>query len=129
MDRDIGKRINLIRKNANLSQEAFGNRLKITKASVSRLESGINKPSKQTLKLICQEDWNGEIINEDWLLTGAGGTENMYIPKDMRYVYNIGRLSNEKNDFKKFCLNLMMNLPDEYWDYIYQEFMKFKKGE
>lgn len=125
----IGERIKLIRKNAKLSQEVFGNRLKITKASVSRLESGINNPSEQTLKLICQENWNGELINEDWLRTGAGGPENMYIPKDMRYIYNIGKLSNEKNDFKKFCLNLIMNLPDEYWNYIYQEFMKFKKGE
>ena len=121
----MNERIRLIRKTANLSQEAFGKRLSITKASVSRIESGINNPSEQTIKLICQE-FN---INEDWLRTGAGGPENMYIPEDMIYTYNIGKLSNEKNEFKKFCINLMMNIPDEYWDFLYQEFMKFKKGE
>lgn len=121
----IKERIKLIRKNSGLSQEAFGKRLSITKASVSRIESGINNPSEQTIKLICQE-FN---INEDWLRTGAGGSENMYIPEDMIYTYNIGKLSNEKNEFKKFCINLMMNIPDEYWDFLYQEFMKFKKRE
>ena len=71
----MNERIKLIRKEAKLSQEDFGNRLSITKASISRLESGINNPSDQTISLICKE-FN---VNEDWLRTGAGGDENRYI--------------------------------------------------
>lgn len=119
----MNTRIKLIRKKAAISQEEFGNRIGITKSSVSLLESGKNNPSDQTVKLICQE-FN---INEDWLRTGAGGEENMYIPEDMIYLQNIGRLGSEKNDFKRFYLNTLMNLPDEYWEYIYNEFMKFKR--
>ncbi len=55
----------------------------------------------------------------------------MLIPNDMVYAFNIGSLGSEKNEFKKFYLNMMMNLPDEYWNYIYDEFKKFanKKNE
>lgn len=116
-------RIKLIRTKEKLSQQAFGNRLSITKASVSRIESGINNPSDQTLKLICQE-FN---INEDWLRNGTGGEENMYIPDDMVLIKNIGKMAGEQNEFKKFCLSMLMDLPDEYWDYIYNEFKKFER--
>ena len=119
----MNDRIKLIRKNKGLSQKEFGKRLSVTKASISRIESGINNPSDQTIKLICSE-FN---VNEDWLRTGAGGEENMFIPDDMQYFQNVGKLGNEKNEFKKFYLNMMMGLPDEYWDYIYKEFKKFEE--
>lgn len=64
----MNNRIKEIRKKYELNQEQFGEKLKITKASVSRLESGINKPSEQTIKLICTEF----DINENWLRTGKG---------------------------------------------------------
>lgn len=119
----MNDRIKLIRKNKGLSQEEFGKRLSVTKASISRIEAGINNPSDQTIKLICSE-FN---VNEDWLRTGAGGEENMFISEDMQYFQNVGKLGSEKNEFKKFYLNMMMGLPDEYWDYIYKEFKKFEE--
>lgn len=70
-------RIKSIRKSKRLSQEEFGSRIGITKSSVSLLESGRNSPSEQTIKLLCTE-FN---VNEDWLRTGAGGDENMFILK------------------------------------------------
>lgn len=119
---NLNERIKQIRKAKGLSQEEFGKHLMITKASVSRIESGLNNPSEQTIKLICNE-FN---VNKDWLLTGAGGEENMFIPDDMKYFFNVGKLSSEQNEFKKFYLNMMMNLPDDYWNYIYNEFKKFE---
>lgn len=121
----MNERIKLIRKKAKLNQEEFGSRLEITKSSVSRIEAGINNPSDQTIKLICSEF----DINEDWLRTGNGGEENMYIPEDVRYLKNVGKIGNEQNEFKKFYLNMLMNLPDEYWDYIYNEFKKFEENK
>lgn len=61
-------RIHKIRSDHKMNQEDFGKKISITKASVSRLESGINNPSEQTIKLICSE-FN---VNENWLLTGEG---------------------------------------------------------
>lgn len=62
----MNNRIKELRKSLNLTQEEFANRLAITKASVSRLESGINNPSDQTIKLICSEF----CIRREWLEFG-----------------------------------------------------------
>ena len=117
----MNNRIKEVRKKIGLSQEEFGKRLMVTKTSISKIEAGINNPSDQTIKLICSE-FN---VNEDWLRTGIGDENNMFITDDMKYFQNLGKLAAEKNGFKKFCLNMIMGLPDEYWDYIYREFKKF----
>lgn len=119
----MNNRIKEIRKKLGLSQEEFGKRLRVTKTSISKIEAGINNPSDQTIKLICSE-FN---VNEEWLCTGAGGQDNMFLSEDVKYFQNIGKLGAEKNDFKKFCLNMLMGLPDEYWDCIYKEFKKFDR--
>lgn len=62
----MNNRIKELRKSLNLTQEEFANRLAITKASVSRLESGVNNPSDQTIKLICSEFG----IRREWLELG-----------------------------------------------------------
>lgn len=121
----MNNRIKLIRKRADLSQDEFGKKIGITKSSVSLLESGKNNPSDQTIKLLCSEFG----VNEDWLRTGAGGEENMYIPEDMMFMKNAGKLAKEKNKFKQLYLNMLMQLPDEYWDYIYGEFKKLEKEQ
>lgn len=64
----MNNRIKEIRKKLNLSQDAFGKRLGITGASVSRLESGDREPSDQTVLSMCREF----SVNEIWLRTGEG---------------------------------------------------------
>lgn len=93
----MNERIKELRKELGLSQESFGERLKITKASVSRIESGINNPSDQTIKLICSEFH----VNENWLRTGDGGIKNMFkkdFPNDeyMAYATLIGNGANDR---------------------------------
>lgn len=61
-------RIKQIRKDNILSMEEFAKRIGITRSSVSRIESGENNPSEQTIILICKEFG----INKEWLLTGKG---------------------------------------------------------
>lgn len=119
---EINIRVKKVRENLKKSQKAFGSALGLKPNSVSDIETGKNNVSEQSIKAICRE-FN---VNEDWLRTGAGGEENMFVPDDMQYFQNVGKLGNEKNEFKKFYLNMMMGLPDEYWDYIYKEFKKFE---
>ena len=45
----INERIRKLRKELKVSQEAFGNKIGIKKASVSLIEKGINNPSEQTI--------------------------------------------------------------------------------
>lgn len=123
----MNNRIKQLRKKLNLTQQEFANRLGLKRNSVANYETGRNTPIDPIITSICRE-FN---VNEDWLRNGTGGTDNMFVPEDAIYLQNIGKLGNEKNEFKKFYLNTMMNLPDEFWDYIYKEFQKFndKKGE
>ena len=118
-----GERVKSVRKSCNLTLEKFGKRLGVTKTAISYVESDKRNLTEQMLKAICREF----SVNEDWLRTGSGGSENMFIPEDMRYINTVGKLGNEQNDFKKFCISMLMDLPDEYWDYLYNEFKKFEK--
>ncbi|WP_279159592.1 helix-turn-helix domain-containing protein [Thomasclavelia cocleata] len=65
---DMNNRIKLLRKNLNLSQEDFGARIGITRASISNIEKGTRNMSEQTIKSICRE-FN---ISPLWLKTGEG---------------------------------------------------------
>ena len=121
-----GERVKTIRKAKEMSMEQFGERIgNISKSTISNIENGNRNLTDLMLKSI----WSEFNVNEDWLRTGAGGPENMFIPEDMRYLNTVGRLGNEQNEFKKFCINMLMELPDKYWDYIYEEFKKFEKKE
>ena len=70
--------------------EKFGVRIGMTKASVSRIESGKNNPSEQTIMLICNEFK----INKEWLVTGQGEIEN-----------------DEDIDFGRMCADIGINDP------------------
>lgn len=120
-----GERVKLVREAKEMTMEQFGERLGVTKVAISNIEKDKRNLTGQMLKSICREF----AVNEDWLRTGAGGPENAFIPEDMRYLNTVGKLGNEQNDFKKFCINMLMDLPDKYWDYIYNEFKKFEKNK
>lgn len=64
----IGDRIFFLRKQLNLSQRAFGEKIGIKKASMSSIEKNKSNPSTQTIKLICIE-FN---VSYDWLVDGVG---------------------------------------------------------
>lgn len=68
MNNNLGARIKELRSTLNLSMEAFGNKIGVTKSSISKLEKSENNPSEQTLKLICRE-YN---VNYLWLTEGSG---------------------------------------------------------
>lgn len=124
--KDIYERIAYVRRYFDKSQQDFGEKICVTYSAISLIERKKREPSDRIIRDICRE-FN---INEDWLREGTGGIENMLASKDMVYLSNIGNLGKEKNEFKKFYLNMMMNMPDEYWNYIYGEFKKFcKKNE
>jgi len=65
---DIGERIKTLRKELTLTLEKFGEKIGITKASLSTIENHKTNPSEQTIMLICRE-FN---VNEEWLRNGTG---------------------------------------------------------
>lgn len=107
----MNERFKELRKFLKLSQEEFGKRIGITKASVSRLESGENNPSDQTVMLIC----NGFNVNETWLRTGEG---EMFRERSMEDVLTdfMKDLSFEGDEsFKKRFVQAIAQMSDEGW--------------
>ena len=73
----MNERIRYLRKELlGLTLEKFGERLGVTKVTISRLENGINAVTDQMFKSICRE-FN---VNEDWLRDGIG--EPFDLPED-----------------------------------------------
>lgn len=89
----MNSRIKEIRIKNGLSQEEFGKRLRITRSSVCKLESGENNPSQQTVILLCQE-FN---VNEHWLRTGEGDPQATST-QELRFAKNIAKLQRTDNE-------------------------------
>lgn len=121
----MNTRIKDIRKTLDMSQDAFAQRIGMKGSSISLLESGGRNITEQVIRLICKE-FN---VNEDWLRTGAGGPDNMFLPNDASLLMNMGKLADSDNRFKKFCVETLMNAPDDFFDYVYNEFLKFEQNE
>lgn len=64
----INDRVKEVRKVLNMSQEAFGEKLGITKSAVSIIESGKTKVTDTMTRLICNEF----DVDPFWLETGDG---------------------------------------------------------
>lgn len=64
----MNKRVKEVRNVLKLSQEDFGQRIGITRASISNIEKGSRNMSEQTLKSICRE-FN---VSYAWLKDGKG---------------------------------------------------------
>ena len=62
------ERVRKVRNELDLTCEAFGDRLGVSKVSISNLENGVNNLSPRMAKSICRE-YN---VNPYWLETGNG---------------------------------------------------------
>lgn len=71
----ISNRIRTLRKNEDMTQKEFANRLLISQSYLSGLENGNELPTNKLSKLICLEFG----VNEAWLISGLGEMyDNVY---------------------------------------------------
>lgn len=99
-------RIKEVRKYAELSQTKFAEKLKISRSAMSKLESGENAPSEQTISLICKE-FN---VREEWLRTGNG---EMYNEKDGTFTGLLAELEETDDEFIKSLIAVYMGLDED----------------
>lgn len=104
-------RISQIRKNNNMTQEAFAKKLNLSKNFVWMLEKGERVASDRTIADICRE-FN---VNEKWLRTGDGEqttklTRNQEIAK---FANDIMELP-DKN-IKKRLINALSKFDERDW--------------
>lgn len=118
----MNERLKVIRKGTHLNQEEFGKILGVTKASISRLESGINKLTDRMIISICRE-FN---INEDWFRYGDG---NMYssMTENEQDIKNIISKIYSGNDTSRIAiLNTVATIiHDDYcWNIIEKQLLQ-----
>lgn len=109
-----GERIKKLRKDLDLTQQKFGERLGIKGNTVAQYELGRNEPIDAVLSLICKE-FN---VNEEWLRTGSG---NMFIEQseDTQIASFIGDiLKDEEESFKKRLISGLAALDQNGWDVL-----------
>lgn len=63
-----GERVKEIRKTLGLTLDKFGEKVGVSKQTISRIENGINNVTEQMAKSICRE----YSVSEDWLRDGTG---------------------------------------------------------
>ena len=71
---NIGDRLKRLRKELDLTQEAFASRIGSVQNTITGYESGRRNPSSPVISLICREF----DVNEEWLRSGTG---EMFAPE------------------------------------------------
>lgn len=85
------ERVRTLRKSLNLSQEAFAERIGMTKNYISLVETGNRNLSERTISDICRV-FN---VNRDWLVDGIG--DPLLPPEDEEAAYVAELLGDDDN--------------------------------
>ena len=107
-------RIKKIRKELDLTQQKFADRLGVQRNTIAMYEMGRTLPSDAIMRSICRE-FN---VNEDWLRTGEG---EMFIKltRDEEMAKLTKKLLNEEEDsFKNRLISVLANLTDVQWEVL-----------
>ena len=107
-------RIKKIRKELDLTQQKFADRIGVKRNTVGQWECGINPLTDQTISSICRE-FN---VNENWLRTGKG---EMFIKqtRDEQIASFIGSIqSGEDDSFKKRFISMLSSLDESEWEVL-----------
>ena len=113
----MNKRIMLLRKELNLTLEKFGQRIGVTRAAISNIETGNRKVTEQMFKSICRE-FN---VREDWLRNGNG---EMFknLSEDEKVAAILGNIFTDKEseiyDFKMAVFRELGKLDEKDWTVI-----------
>ena len=93
-----------------MSQEAFGSKLGVTGAAISRIEAGSRKASDQIILAICRE-FN---VNEEWLRTGK---EPMFIEQTNAEEIDsfIKDILQGEPDFRRRVVSVLSRMTQDEW--------------
>lgn len=98
-----GERVKQIRKGKKLTLEKFGERVGVTKQTISRIENGINSLTDQMILSICRE-FN---VNEEWLRNGNGDMFKKPSDEVGYYVEELLEYDGHGNPFYDMIIEMM----------------------
>lgn len=99
------ERVKEIRKTLGLTLEKFGERIGVTRGSMSNIENGNRNLTEQMTKSICREF----SVDYMWLTTGEG---EMFIDTDDDFIERIDRIMAGEDEARKNLFKFMLELSD-----------------
>lgn len=103
----MNERIRELRKALDLTLEKFGANLGVTKVAISNIEKGNRNLTEQMIKAICNVNWNGKFVNEEWLRTGVGDMFIELPPEDEVGILVSNLIEEKDNPFYDIILETM----------------------
>lgn len=100
------ERVKEIRKTLGLTLEKFGERIGVTRGSMSNIENGNRNLTEQMTKSICREF----SVDCMWLTTGEG---EMFIDTDDDFIERIDRIMAGEDEARKNLFKFMLELSDD----------------
>lgn len=119
----MNERIKQIRKELNLTQEEFADKLRIKRGAISNYEIGRNTPIDAVISLICRQ-FN---VSETWLRTGEG---EMFIERsrDDEIADFVADIMGEEDDsFKRRFVAMLSRLDSSDWEVLAKMAEEMKK--
>lgn len=119
------ERVKEVRKSLGLTLEKFGERIGVTRGSMSNIENGNRNLTEQMTKSICREFG----VDYIWLTTGDG---EMFVDTDDDFIERIDRIMAGEDEARKNLFKFMLELSDEdiaALDRLMKKAIRFSKGE
>lgn len=110
----MNERIKIIRNELNLTLERFGQRIGVTRAAISNIETGNRKVTEQMCRSICRE-FN---VREEWLRNGTGEIFEE-LTNEEKVASILGKIFTDKDsdiyDFKMAVFRELGKLEQKDW--------------
>lgn len=101
----MNERIRELRKSLNLTMEAFGERIGVSKSTISNIENGNREATEHMIKSICRE-FGADYI---WLTTGEG---EIFVESDDDFMERIDRIMVSENEVRKNMIKTLLYASD-----------------
>lgn len=117
-------RVKKIRKELDLTQQEFADKIGVKRNTIAMYEMGKTTPSETVILSICREFG----INEEWLRTGSG---DMFVKRTRNQIITdfAGDLINEPDTFRTRLIEGLAKLDPEDWEDIERIIVKLTKKE
>lgn len=118
----IGKRIFKLRTELSMTRESFGEELGVSRDVVNNLERDRVNITEDRLILISKTYG----VRYEWLKTGE---EPMYPPESDDFLEKVTRIMEGESPNKRRAIEMIMDMPDDLLDWVYQYYQQKKNGE
>jgi len=106
----VHERLKQLRKELNLTQQEFADKIHVSRGALATYETGRNEPIDAIIALICQTFH----VNENWLRTGEGEIFMESAQEDQLFTF-MGDVMQGAQDFRRQLLSVLSRMTPEEW--------------